>query len=429
MHLIRRKTEITNSKIVETTEIVIPLKEKTIKKGVVRKKVLGIPYSKEKNISDNTPNLDIFTNLSIQQTDISYKDKPLDIHHLDVAFLIPAPVAGSGGHRNIFRAATYLQKSGHSVTVYYTDSRVSAIDMKKNCSQWFYDMKDINFIRYDGCMAYHDVAIATFWTTAYEIKKQENHFKYKFYFVQDFEALFNPMSSNYILAENSYRLGFSHICSGPWMHNYITKRFDVISDYFQFPVDKSIYNTNVARTKKNKNLVFFAKPEMPRRCFELGIQALERFHAQCPDVEIILFGSKQLNKDLIPFSCTIKNILPTIADLADMYRNADFGLVFSTTNPSLVPYEMMACGCPIGDLRYDEPLSKYGNSEDNVFLLDPLPDNMAKELVEIFAHPELMLKKAKNGKDFVEREFPTEEQMGQKVEQLILDEIKKQTNS
>jgi hypothetical protein len=52
MHLIRRKTEITNSKIVETTEIVIPLKEKTIKKGVVRKKILGIPYSKEKNISD-----------------------------------------------------------------------------------------------------------------------------------------------------------------------------------------------------------------------------------------------------------------------------------------------------------------------------------------------------------------------------------------
>lgn len=106
-----------------------------------------------------------------------------------------------------------------------------------------------------------------------------------------------------------------------------------------------------------------------------------------------------------------------------MYRNADFGLVFSTTNPSLIPYEMMACGCPVGDLRYDDPLAKYGNSEDNVFLLDPLPDNMAQELVAIFDNPDLMKEKARCGKDFVDREFPSEEQMGQKFEQIILDGI------
>ncbi len=352
------------------------------------------------------------------------KQKPFDIHCLDIAFLIPAPIAGGGGHRNIFRAVNSLKKFGHNVTVYYMDSDLPANIMKKNCQRWFYDMDGINFIKYDGNIGYYDVAIATYWTTAYEIKKNENHFKYKFYFTQDFEALFNPMSSNYILAENSYRLGFSHICSGPWMHNCITRRYGVKSDYFQFPMDKGIYNTNSVRTKKNKNLVFFAKPEMPRRCFELGVQALEKFHAQRPDVEIILFGSEHVNPDWISFPCTIKKVLPKITDLADMYRNADFGLVFSTTNPSLVPYEMMACGCPVGDLRYDDPLSKYGNSEDNVFLLDPLPDNMARELVEIFNAPELMKKKARCGKEFVERNFPTEEQMGRKFEQIILDEIK-----
>lgn len=303
------------------------------------------------------------------------------------------------------------------------DSDLPAEVMKKKCSRWFYDMVGINFIKYNGNMGFYDVAVATYWTTAYEIRKKEDHFRYMFYFTQDFEALFNPMSSNYILAENSYRLGFSHICSGPWMHNCITKRYGVKSDYFQFPVDKGVYNTNGIRTKKNKNLVFFAKPEMPRRCFELGIQALEKFHEQRPDVEIILFGSKQVEQDRIPFPCTIKKLLPKITDLADMYRNADFGLVFSTTNPSLIPYEMMACGCPVGDLRYDDPLAKYGNSEDNVFLLDPLPDNMAQELVAIFDNPDLMKEKARCGKDFVDREFPSEEQMGQKFEQIILDGI------
>lgn len=95
--------------------------------------------------------------------------------------------------------------------------------MKESVSNWFYDMSDVNFIKYKNHMSYHDIAIATYWTTAYEIKKFENQFRYIFYMTQDNEAMFNPMSSNYILAENSYRLGFNHICSGPWMHNFITK--------------------------------------------------------------------------------------------------------------------------------------------------------------------------------------------------------------
>ena len=105
--------------------------------------------------------------------------------------------------------------------------------MKESVSNWFYDMSDVNFIKYKNHMSYHDIAIATYWTTAYEIKKFENQFRYIFYMTQDNEAMFNPMSSNYILAENSYRLGFNHICSGPWMHNFITKKFQVTSDYFK----------------------------------------------------------------------------------------------------------------------------------------------------------------------------------------------------
>ena len=46
-------------------------------------------------------------------------------------------------------------------------------------------------------------------------------------------------------------------------------------------------------------------------------------------------------------------LLPTIKDLADLYRESTIGMVFSTTNPSLVPYEMMACGLPVIDLKTD----------------------------------------------------------------------------
>lgn len=104
---------------------------------------------------------------------------------------------------------------------------------------------------------------------------------------QDNEAMFNPMSSNYILAENSYRLGFNHICSGPWMHNFITKNFRlhlIISNSLLIPVFTIQSNHEPNKTKYH----LFAKPEMPRRCYEIGIQALKIFHEKCPDIEIIL---------------------------------------------------------------------------------------------------------------------------------------------
>ena len=207
-------------------------------------------------------------------------------------------------------------------------------------------------------------------------------------------------------------------------HN-ICVAFQVTSDYFQFPVDTSIYNTKQPRTKQNKNIIFFAKPEMPRRCYEIGIQALKIFHEKCPDIEIILFGSSQLDKNQLGFPCTIKGLLPSLKELANLYRNADFGLVFSTTNPSLVPYEMMSCGCPVGDLRLEDALTKYGNSEENIFLLDPLPENMASELVTIFQNPNLMHQKALNGKNFVKENFPNEKEMGEKFENIILNSITK----
>ena len=368
-----------------------------------------IQEQKNKQIKNNEPSINPIFN----------------IKQLNIAFLIPAPFPNSGGHRNIFRAISHLKQSGHKLSVYYTGSDIDEDLMKESVSNWFYDMSDVNFIKYKNHMSYHDIAIATYWTTAYEIKKFENQFRYIFYMTQDNEAMFNPMSSNYILAENSYRLGFNHICSGPWMHNFITKKFQVTSDYFQFPVDTSIYNTKQPRTKQNKNIIFFAKPEMPRRCYEIGIQALKIFHEKCPDIEIILFGSSQLDKNQLSFPCTIKGLLPSLKELANLYQNADFGLVFSTTNPSLVPYEMMSCGCPVGDLRLEDALTKYGNSEENIFLLDPLPENMASELVTIFQNPNLMHQKALNGKNFVKENFPNEKEMGEKFENIILNSITK----
>ena len=37
--------------------------------------------------------------------------------------------------------------------------------------------------------------------------------------------------------------------------------------------------------------------------------------------------------------------------LADLYRTVSVGMVFSATNYSMIPSEMMACGCPVIELK------------------------------------------------------------------------------
>ena len=290
-------------------------------------------------------------------------------------------------------------------------------------SEWFYPLSDnVRFISYDGEIGYHDVCIACWWELAYELKKNLEKVRFPFYLVQDFEAAFYPTSSNYLMAENSYKFGFSHICSGRWCKEFLVSKYRAEAEYFSFPVDHDTYNMNHERTKANKNIIFFAKPELPRRCYEIGIRALAIVKEQRPDIELILFGSNEVN--WIPCEVTMKGVLPTIKDLANLYRNADLGVVFSTTNPSLVPYEMMLCGCPVVDVDMEQALMKYGNNPDNVFLFDTQPEIMAKQILDIIDNKDLLHKKAMAGKQWVIDTFPTEEEMGRIVEGYILNKVR-----
>lgn len=352
-------------------------------------------------------------------------NREADLCHLDIAFLVPEPIRGSGGHRNIYRAVSQLRAFGHHLTVYYMQTQRPTAEVKQQVSEWFYDMGDIPFLCYEGELGFHDVAVATWWETVYLIEENREKVRYPFYFTQDFEAYFYPMSTDYILAENTYRMGYPCICSGPWMSTLIREKYHGNAAHFQFPVDRSIYHTETPRTKKNPNVVFFAKPDMPRRCYTLGIQALKEFHTLRPEVEIILFGSERVEEKDLPFPATVKKLLPTLNDLADLYRNADLGMVFSTTNPSLVPYEMLSCGCPVVDLDLEFAEAKYGNSRDHVFLLSPIPKQMGKQMAELFATPYKLKDCAARGKAWVADEFPSEEEMARRVEELILRNIKR----
>lgn len=353
-------------------------------------------------------------------------EKTVNKTSLDIAFIIPEVEANSGGHRNIFRAVKKLDEYGHKLTVYIYGSKYLN-EQKFIINKNFNDMRYVDIKLYsEKNLTRHDVCICTWCETFYLMYKHKELFKQMFYFVQDFEPWFYLMGTKYFLAENTYKMGVPCITSGPWLAKYLPKKYGTEANEFLFPLDKSVYNTDKPRTKDNRNIVFFARPEMQRRCYELGVKTLEIVKQKRPDIEVIFYGSTKINPKKIPFEITCKHSLPTINDLADLYRNADLGICFSTTNPSLVPYEMMACGLPVVDMDVNEAEYKYG-SRDNVFLFDTLPEVMAEQIVSVMDNDNLRKKVAKNGYEYSQHNFISEEEMGRRIESLILDKFKQNT--
>jgi glycosyltransferase involved in cell wall biosynthesis len=191
--------------------------------------------------------------------------------------------------------------------------------------------------------------------------------------------------------------------------------------FFRFPLDRGIYfNQPRASVSGRLRVVFFARPDMPRRCYTLGVLALEVLAKRRPDVEILLYGANAEKYTGIPFEFTNVGMTATIQELGDLYRAADVGLCFSTTNPSLVPFEMMACGLPVVDLDVNGNEVNYG-SRDNCVLVEPLPDAIAEGIVRVLEDEGLRQGLSANGVRFA-ASFPTEVEMAKGIEQVIVEQ-------
>ena len=90
-------------------------------------------------------------------------------------------------------------------------------------------------------IAHSDALVATHWSTAYVVQENRNRTKAGFYFVQDFEPMFSAMGADYILAENTYKMGLTCITAGPWCAHLLKQKFSVEAFPFDFPIDRETY--------------------------------------------------------------------------------------------------------------------------------------------------------------------------------------------
>ncbi|WP_157082623.1 glycosyltransferase family 4 protein [Sphingomonas asaccharolytica] len=351
---------------------------------------------------------------------------------LRIAWVIPQPFEASGGHRNIFRAIRYLSEFGHSCSLHVLpdNHRFSRGDeIRKFIADEFFDI-----IATDG--VFHgvdnipecDVLVCTYWTTAYVVKDNAEKAPLHVYFLQDYEPMFFPMGTDYVRACETYRFGFYPITSGPWPLRMLEKEWGVEHGaFFRFPIDRGIYHAPaLPRSNPSKRIAYFARPDMPRRCYPLGVSALEIVKRERPDVEILFYGDKSEKFQHVPFEFTNVGMTPQISDLGDLYRSVDVGVCFSTTNPSLVPFEMMACGLPVVDLDVNGNEVSYGGRE-NCMLAAASPRDIADKIYAILDDPEKAADLAGRGIEYA-REFPTEVEMVRLIEGYMVDEFERMTN-
>lgn len=311
------------------------------------------------------------------------------------AWVLPSLIEGSGGHRTILQNVQYLIRKGYECDVYVEDKgEVKNSEELRRQAETLFGKHDCRFILGYDIQGEYDIIFATAWFTA-KVVRDCNSSAVKAYFIQDFEALFNPMGDGYILACNSYGYGLKPVTIGRWLSHKMQTEYHTPSRYFDFCADRRIYRP-LPEAKKKHAICFVYQPDKPRRCSVLGIEALGIVKFLRPDVKIYLYGSNI--KGNVWFEHENLGIIP-LEKCNALYNKCEVGLCISSSNPSRIPFEMMAAGLPVVDLYMENNF--YDMPNEGVRLAHTTPESIAQALIEILDHKETAAEMSEAGKRYM----------------------------
>ena len=115
------------------------------------------------------------------------------------------------------------------------------------------------------------------------------------------------------------------------------------------------------------------------------------------DFEVLFFGDQKLPM-VANFPYKILKVMPS-EKLGELYRSCDIGCVFSGTNYSLIPVEMMASGLPLLEFDGDNIRSTF--PQETISLAKPIPQDVRSVLDQLLSHPEKRRKQSECALKFV----------------------------
>jgi O-antigen biosynthesis protein len=322
-----------------------------------------------------------------------------DVHKKKIAWVIPHPGFGSGGHRTIIQNVNALIRHGYECDIYVEEDWVSTSDDVASKIDSYYEPCAANVYVGISLRSDYDLLFATGWTTIDMVKplNVEN----KAYFIQDYEPWFFPMGDNYIKTENSYYLNYHKITIGKWLAHKMNEEFNSNAQFFDFCADLNIYKP-IKDCQKENAICYIWQPEKPRRCDALAMQALFLVKTINPNIKIYLYGSN--NKQIPGFDSEKLGIISP-KKCNELYNKCMVGLCMSASNPSRIPFEMMAAGLPVVELYKENNL--YDLPNDCALLAMPNPEAIATAILKLFADKNMRDKMSINGVKYMQN-YPLE---------------------
>lgn len=313
-----------------------------------------------------------------------------------INWLIPDFGIGSGGHLNIFRFIKMLERNGYKNNICLVGSHRHSTPEKAKMliNEHFFKMDAEVFFGIES-LPEAEFSFATGWTTAYYLRafKRTLH---KLYFVQDFEPAFYAGGSEYAFAEQTYKFGFTGVCAGGWLATKLNQDYGMQTHAISFSYDRELYFPHPIAGDSKKKVFCYFRPPTIRRGLETALIALDRVATQNPGVEFI-FAGWDMND--FKFDHPFQNAgLLSLEELPAIYSKCDLALVLSYTNLSLLPLEIMACGCVV--VSNEGPNVEWLLNNDNAQLTSSDPVEMADKICELLHNPDKVAQLRKNGIEF-----------------------------
>lgn len=341
-----------------------------------------------------------FPRHALKPKDTSFNPKELVIH-----WIVPDFAPGGGGHMTIFRMVHFLELSGHKQTIWIHNPSLhdSAADAYDTIIKYFQHFAgDVKFIDDSFADASGDIMIASDCFSIWPAMVPTD-FTRRFYFVQDHEPSFHPVGSNAIAAEMTYEEDFDCICASPWLEQMMHQKYGKWASAFWLAADTKIYFPPRNKTDQQNDLpriAVYARTFTARRLVELAFLALEVLARRGNRFHVDFFGAP-ISFRAAPFSFSDHGVASP-DQLADLFRKADIGMVFSATNYSLVPQEMMACGLPVVEIDGESTRAIF--TQDIVTYTKPDPLVIADTLEDLINDPDRRTLQSDKAYDWV-RQF------------------------
>jgi glycosyltransferase involved in cell wall biosynthesis len=337
--------------------------------------------------------------LLVSTPEIKFESLPLiNPSQLSIHWVMPDWDEGGGGHMTLFTIIHYLEKFGHKNTIWILNptTNETADEAYDNIVKRYGITlsAQVRFLTEDLYSQTGNAIFATSWGTTYHVERCLG-FNDRFYFVQDYEPYFYSRGSNAILAENSYRLGLSHVCAGTWLRQKMESNGSW-ARHFYLGVDK-VYSIKDVKKSDVPLLAIYSRIGTQRRCVELILSALEILGMRGCKFKVAFYGGgSSIGSE--SYENEKHGILSSV-QLCDLYNQATLGICFSGTNYSRVPVEMMSCGLPVVELDVESTRTEY--PEGTVEFSGPLPVDIANKVESLLNDPVRQQEMAKKALEWI----------------------------